>query len=100
MAGVTRILLDMAVVLVVRGAARRRRHASLGGDRRPKPSRPEGFRHTRGGCVTAGFSMTLPVDAKVYVAGHRGLVGSAIWRHLEQRGSTRLIGRASSELDL
>jgi GDP-L-fucose synthase len=39
-------------------------------------------------------------DAKVYVAGHRGLVGSAIWRHLESEGFTRLLGRTSGELDL
>jgi GDP-L-fucose synthase len=42
----------------------------------------------------------LPLDAKIYVAGHRGLVGSAIWRHLQQRGHTRLVGRTSTELDL
>ena len=35
-----------------------------------------------------------------YVAGHRGLAGSAIWRRLERDGFTRLVGRASSELDL
>ncbi|TDD60735.1 GDP-L-fucose synthase [Kribbella antibiotica] len=39
-------------------------------------------------------------DATVYVAGHRGLVGSAIWRRLEAAGFTRLIGASSSELDL
>lgn len=37
---------------------------------------------------------------KIYVAGHRGLVGSAIWRALEQRGYTNLVGRTHSELDL
>jgi GDP-L-fucose synthase len=37
---------------------------------------------------------------RVYVAGHRGLVGSAIWRRLESEGFTDLIGRASAELDL
>jgi GDP-L-fucose synthase len=42
----------------------------------------------------------LPLDAVIYVAGHRGLVGSAIWRHLEQRGHRRLLGRTSRELDL
>jgi len=47
-----------------------------------------------------GFRHNLPLDASFYVAGHRGLVGSAIWRHLEQRGHTALIGRTSSELDL
>ncbi|ROS78675.1 GDP-L-fucose synthase [Cellulomonas sp. PhB143] len=35
-----------------------------------------------------------------YVAGHRGLVGSAVWRHLQSEGFSRLIGRSSSELDL
>src|SRR3954470_18085880 len=36
----------------------------------------------------------------VYVAGHRGLVGSAIWRKLEAEGFTHLVGRSSKELDL
>jgi GDP-L-fucose synthase len=39
-------------------------------------------------------------DAVVYVAGHRGMVGSAIWRALEGRGFTGLVGASSSELDL
>ena len=34
------------------------------------------------------------------MAGHRGLVGSAIWRELQRRGFTRLIGRTHAELDL
>ena len=38
--------------------------------------------------------------APFYVAGHRGLVGSAIWRHLEAQGFTSLVGRSSTELDL
>ena len=38
--------------------------------------------------------------AKVYIAGHRGLVGSAIWRHLEGRGFTGLVGATSAEVDL
>lgn len=38
--------------------------------------------------------------AKIYVAGHRGLVGSAIWRNLQQKGYTNLIGRTHAELDL
>jgi GDP-L-fucose synthase len=43
-----------------------------------------------------------PLDrsSTFYVAGHRGLVGSAIWRNLEAGGFTDLVGRASSELDL
>jgi GDP-L-fucose synthase len=39
-------------------------------------------------------------DARVYVAGHRGLVGSAIWRHLQDQGFTDLVGASSSEVDL
>jgi len=39
-------------------------------------------------------------DSKIYVAGHRGLVGSAIWRNLQQRGYTNLVGRTHAELDL
>ncbi len=39
-------------------------------------------------------------QTKIYVAGHRGLVGSAIWRNLQQRGFTNLVGRTHSELDL
>ncbi|WP_312751386.1 GDP-L-fucose synthase [Epilithonimonas hominis] len=39
-------------------------------------------------------------NAKIYVAGHRGLVGSAILRALEKQGFTNLITRTSSEVDL
>jgi GDP-L-fucose synthase len=39
-------------------------------------------------------------DTKIYVAGHRGLVGSAIMRQLETRGCTNLITRTHKELDL
>ncbi|HWY78346.1 MAG TPA: GDP-L-fucose synthase [Verrucomicrobiae bacterium] len=39
-------------------------------------------------------------DCRVYVAGHRGLVGSAIWRSLEQAGFNTLLGRSRAELDL
>ncbi|MFO7869044.1 MAG: GDP-L-fucose synthase [Bacteroidales bacterium] len=38
--------------------------------------------------------------AKIYVAGHRGLVGSAIWKTLKNSGYTNLIGKSRSELDL
>lgn len=37
---------------------------------------------------------------KIYIAGHRGMVGAAIWRILESKGYTNLIGKSSSELDL
>jgi GDP-L-fucose synthase len=39
-------------------------------------------------------------DAKIFIAGHRGLVGSAIWRKLHQQGFTQLIGKTRAELDL
>lgn len=39
-------------------------------------------------------------DAKIYVAGHHGLVGSAIWNNLLQKGFTNLVGRTHQELDL
>ncbi|MDR0835002.1 MAG: GDP-L-fucose synthase [Tannerella sp.] len=39
-------------------------------------------------------------DSKIYVAGHRGLVGSAIWNNLKMKGFTNLIGRTHQELDL
>jgi Nucleoside-diphosphate-sugar epimerases len=42
----------------------------------------------------------LTRDARVYIAGHRGLVGSAVWRHLESAGFTDLVGATSAELDL
>ena len=42
----------------------------------------------------------LEKDAKIYVAGHNGLVGSAIWNNLLKRGYTNLIGRSHRELDL
>ena len=39
-------------------------------------------------------------NTKIYVAGHRGLVGSAIWNNLQGRGYTNLVGRSHKELDL
>ncbi|MDY6403570.1 MAG: NAD-dependent epimerase/dehydratase family protein, partial [Bacteroidales bacterium] len=39
-------------------------------------------------------------DVKIYVAGHRGLVGSAIWNNLKGRGYNNLVGRTHKELDL
>ena len=42
----------------------------------------------------------LSKDSKIYVAGHRGLVGSAIWNNLYQRGYHNLVGRTHKELDL
>ncbi|GAA2955035.1 GDP-L-fucose synthase family protein [Microbacterium schleiferi] len=42
----------------------------------------------------------LDRDATFYVAGHRGLVGSAIWRKLEASGFENIVGKTSAELDL
>lgn len=39
-------------------------------------------------------------STKIYIAGHKGMVGSAIWRQLEQAGYRNLIGKSSKELDL
>ena len=39
-------------------------------------------------------------NPRIYIAGHRGLVGSAIWRELEQRGFSQLAGRTHAELEL
>ena len=42
----------------------------------------------------------LDINSKIYIAGHRGLVGSAIWDNLLKRGYRNLIGRTHAELDL
>ena len=44
--------------------------------------------------------MALDKNSKIYVAGHNGLVGSAIWNNLKSRGYNNLIGRSHKELDL
>jgi GDP-L-fucose synthase len=44
--------------------------------------------------------MTINFDAKIYVAGHRGLVGSALVRALRAQGYSNLILRTHAELDL
>lgn len=47
-------------------------------------------------------SVTSPLspDAKIFIAGHRGLVGSALWRYFVARGFENLVGRTSAEVDL
>lgn len=49
---------------------------------------------------TSRVSRPLPKDSRIFVAGHRGLVGGAIWRFLESEGFTNLIGASSQDLDL
>ena len=39
-------------------------------------------------------------NKKIYIAGHCGMVGSAVWRCLESNGYSNLIGKTSAELDL
>jgi GDP-L-fucose synthase len=42
----------------------------------------------------------MNLDSKIYIAGHKGMVGSAIFRSLKNKGYTNIIGRSSAELDL
>jgi GDP-L-fucose synthase len=42
----------------------------------------------------------MNINSKIYIAGHRGLVGSAIWNNLKEKGFTNLIGKTHQELDL
>lgn len=44
--------------------------------------------------------MPTDLNQKIYVAGHRGMVGSAIVRHLESKGYKNVVGRTHAELDL
>jgi len=44
--------------------------------------------------------MNLKKTTKIYIAGHRGMVGSSVWRLLESKGYSNLIGKTSAELDL
>ena len=44
--------------------------------------------------------MKMEKDSRIYVAGHRGLVGSAVQRELQRQGFTNVIGRTHAELDL
>ena len=46
------------------------------------------------------MSSTISKQDKIYVAGHRGLVGSAIVRNLEKKGYENIVGRTHKELDL
>jgi GDP-L-fucose synthase len=46
------------------------------------------------------MSHSVQLDKKIYIAGHRGMVGSAIWKALIAKGYSNLLGRTSDELDL
>ncbi len=45
-------------------------------------------------------TMLIDKNSKIYIAGHHGLVGSAIWNNLKQRGYNNLIGKSHADLDL
>ena len=45
-------------------------------------------------------SNLIKKNTKIYIAGHRGMVGSAVWRALKKKGYTNLLGKKSTELDL
>jgi GDP-L-fucose synthase len=49
--------------------------------------------------MDSGFTL-IPAETRIFIAGHRGLVGSALWRHFTDHGFENLIGRCSKELDL
>ena len=49
--------------------------------------------------MDAGFT-PLSTQTRIYIAGHQGLVGSALWRHFSDLGFEYLVGRTSNELDL
>jgi GDP-L-fucose synthase len=51
-------------------------------------------------CETHPGRIPLRRNECVFVAGHNGLVGSAVWRRLQQAGFTNLVGRSSRDLDL
>ena len=42
----------------------------------------------------------MNLNSKIYIAGHKGMVGSAIWRILTAKGYSNLIGASSKEIDL
>ena len=42
----------------------------------------------------------MKLDSKIYLAGHNGLVGSALMRNLQERGYTNIITKTSNDLDL
>ncbi len=50
--------------------------------------------------LNINIAMALDKKTKIFVAGHHGLVGSAIWNNLKHRGYNNLVGRGHKELDL
>jgi GDP-L-fucose synthase len=50
--------------------------------------------------LSCSISQPLELTDKIYIAGHRGMVGSALFRNLQAKGYTNIITRTSAELDL
>lgn len=50
--------------------------------------------------VESRMESMMNKNSKIYLAGHNGLVGSAIWKNLQKQGYTKLVGRSHKELDL
>mgnify|MGYP001219609142 CR=1 FL=1 len=46
------------------------------------------------------MAKSIDKTSKIYIAGHRGMVGSAVWRALQAKGYSNLLGKTSQELDL
>jgi GDP-L-fucose synthase len=66
----------------------------------PCGATPEGFGIGSRALSTIFSAMKMERNARIYVAGHRGLVGSAIGRELQRQGFTNVMGRTHAELDL
>lgn len=60
----------------------------------------EGADQHQGAQMTVGNVLPIPRDARVYIAGHRGLVGSAVWRAMRKAGFRNIFGTSSREVDL
>jgi GDP-L-fucose synthase len=58
------------------------------------------YSKSAGGSTVVAHASDIDDGATIYIAGHRGLVGSAIWRHLTGQGFTSLVGVTSAEVDL
>ena len=80
------------------GPVLRRELVAGSGPRHHRPYRVGRAPIPRG--ILTGVPYPLDPSAPFYVAGHRGLAGSAVWRELQARGFTSLVGRSSAELDL
>ena len=58
------------------------------------------IKQTTGGSRENVDIQLMTKNTKIYIAGHRGMVGSAVWRALESKGYNNLIGKTNAELDL